>query len=73
MTQKGYEIKVPIEMNTIEGNPFYLVSKAVDIATVVGYSSERTQEIIRDMTSKDYKHLVKVFQEEFSDFVTLNG
>ena len=41
------------------------------IALATSFAKPDHEDIVRDMNSGDYEHLVNVFDEHFSDIVTL--
>ncbi len=57
-----------IDLTGPEGNAFNLLGLAKNLAEQLG---EDAEGIRNRMTSGDYENLVKVFDEEFGDFVTL--
>jgi len=57
-----------IDLTGPQGNAFYLLGQVKALAK----ATEKDAEDIRNrMTSGDYENLIKVFDEEFGDFVTL--
>jgi len=64
MTIKSIEI----DLTGPNGNAFALLGMAKKFAKQLGKDVE---DIQTRMTSGDYENLVKVFEEEFGDFVTL--
>jgi hypothetical protein len=57
-----------IDLTGPDGNVFVLMGKAKRFAKDLGLNGD---EIIEDMMSSDYEHAVKVFDDNFGDFVTL--
>ena len=57
-----------IDLTGPDGNVFALMGKAKGFARDLGLDGD---EIIKDMMSSDYEHAVKVFDDNFGDFVTL--
>ena len=57
-----------IDLTGPDGNVFVLMGKAKGFAKDLGLNGD---EIIEDMMSSDYEHAVKVFDDNFGDFVTL--
>jgi len=53
-----------------DGNAFVLMGYAKTISRQLDMESK---EILDDMQSGDYEHLLNVFEEHFSDVVTLEG
>lgn len=62
-----------IDLTGPDGNAFVLLGYAQKFAKSLGYSAEETQSIIDRMQESDYTNLVTVFDEEFSQYVTLVG
>lgn len=59
---------IMIDLTGPDGNVFVLMGKAKRFAKDLGLNGD---EIIEDMMSSDYEHAVKVFDDNFGDFVTL--
>jgi hypothetical protein len=59
---------IVIDLTGPDGNVFVLMGKAKGFAKDLGLNGD---EIIEDMMSSDYEHAVKVFDDNFGDFVTL--
>ena len=59
---------IVIDLTGLDGNVFVLMGKAKGFAKDLGLNGD---EIIEDMMSSDYEHAVKVFDDNFGDFVTL--
>jgi hypothetical protein len=59
---------IVIDLTGPDGNVFVLMGKAKRFAKDLGLNGD---EIIEDMMSSDYEHAVKVFDDNFGDFVTL--
>lgn len=66
----GEKHKGMIEIDTTgpQGNAFYLLSFAKSLAQKLGLDYDA---IYRDMTSGDYEHLIKVFDNHFGEYVIL--
>jgi hypothetical protein len=62
---------IEIDLKGPEGNAFYLLGIARNLATQLGYDKARQDELIADMTSNNYEHLVQVFDNHFGTFVVL--
>lgn len=60
--------QITIDLTGPEGNAFVLMGKAANYAKQLGLNSE---EILADMMSSDYEHLLEVFDKHFGSFVTL--
>lgn len=65
------EKRVEIDLTGPEGNAFYLLGLAADLARKLGYAPEGIGELTNKMISGDYENLIQVFDEEFGDYVIL--
>ena len=59
-----------IDINGPDGNAFALMGYAKTICRQLDMESK---EVIEDIKSGDYEHLLDVFEKNFSAFVTLEG
>ena len=57
-----------IDLTGHQGNAFYLLGVASKYAHLLGLNSN---EVINEMKSGDYEHLIEVFDSYFGDFVIL--
>tara|TARA_B100000497_G_C7531495_1_gene322302 strand:- start:268 stop:486 length:219 start_codon:yes stop_codon:yes gene_type:complete len=60
--------QIIIDLTGPDGNAFALMGYAKRFAKQLGLDSS---EIINEMTSGDYEHLLEVFDENFGSFVIL--
>jgi len=60
--------KITIDLTGPDGNAFVLIGKAKNLAKQLELDGD---DIIKDMTSGDYEHLLDVFDSYFGNFVTL--
>ena len=60
-----------IDLNGPEGNAFYLLGTAMNLCKQNGISVERKDEIIDEMRSDDYEHLIQTFDKYFGKLVDL--
>ena len=60
-----------IDLNGPEGNAFCLLGTAMSLCKQIGISSERTEEIVDEMKSADYEHLILTFDKYFGKLVDL--
>ena len=60
--------KIEIDLTGPEGNAFALLGYAKQWAKEIGLDGKA---ITAEMMSGNYEHLLKVFDREFGDFVTL--
>lgn len=65
------EPRIELNLLSSEGNAFFLLGTARNIARKLGWSTNRTQTIIAEMTSGDYENLVEVMEREFGQYVTM--
>ena len=57
-----------IDLTGPQGNAFYLLGVASKYARQLGLDSD---EVINEMKSGDYEHLIEVFDSYFGDFIIL--
>jgi hypothetical protein len=62
--------KIEIDLTGPDGNAYVLMGYANRWATDMGYSKEKKDAIIADMTSSDYEHLLEVIDKHFGKYVT---
>lgn len=65
---KNKNFGIEIDLTGPEGNAFYLIGAAGNLAKQLGLSGA---EIKAEMMSGDYEHLVNTFDKHFGHFVTL--
>ena len=63
--------KPVIDLSGPDGNAFAIMGYAKQFGNQLGYSDEETAEMINDMMSGDYKHLLQVFENNFGAYVKL--
>lgn len=63
--------QIEIDLAGPEGNAFVLLGMAENFAKQLGYDELETSDLLTDMQSADYNHLVNVFDNAFGSFVTL--
>ena len=54
-----------------QGNAFSLMGYAKDFGKQLGFDDVKINQITDEMISDDYQHLLSVFENNFSDVVTL--
>ena len=54
-----------------EGNAFCLWGTAMSLCKKIGVDDERTEEIIDEMKSSDYEHLILTFDKYFGKLIDL--
>lgn len=59
---------IEIDLTGHEGNAYYLLGTANNLAKKIGLNSEA---ILSEMKSGDYENLIKVFDKYFGSFVIL--
>jgi hypothetical protein len=59
---------IEIDLTGPQGNAFFLLGTAMNLARQLGLNSE---EVCEKMKEGDYEHLVQTFDNYFGDFVTL--
>lgn len=67
-TKKKKSTKIEIDLSGSQGNAFYLLGLADNLAKQIGFNSERIQA---EMMSSDYENLIQTFDKYFGSFVTL--
>lgn len=60
-----------INLGGPEGNAFALIGQARRWAKDLDYKENDVDELVKDMTSSDYKYLVKVFDFHFGNHCTI--
>jgi len=62
---------IEIDLTGADGNAFALLAHAKRIGYLMGLSEEEVEAVLKEMRSGDYENLIKVFEENFGDFVVL--
>jgi hypothetical protein len=62
---------VVIDLTGPDGNAFALMGYAKRFAKQLGWDKDQYHELINDMMSGDYEHLLEVFDKAFGTFVIL--
>ncbi len=69
MIRKKQQLKeIIIDLTGPKGNAFYLLGQARQFSNQLGLNSN---EILNEMQSDDYEHLVETFDKYFGSFVIL--
>lgn len=63
--------KEVIDLQGPQGNAYYLLARAQSFAGRIGYTNEEIEELLEDMKSDDYEHLILIFDEHFGEFIDL--
>ena len=62
---------IVIDLTGPDGNAFVLMGKAQNFGRQLGWDKVQIQDLINEMMSGDYEHLLQVFDREFGSFVIL--
>ena len=68
---KQFDREIVIDLTGPQGYAFCLMGYARDYGKQIGMEKADIDEMIKDMMSSDYEHLIQVFDAKFGDFVTL--
>ena len=60
-----------IDLNGPEGNAFCLLGTAMSLCKQIGIGDTRTEEIVDEMKSDDYEHLIQTFDKYFGMIIDL--
>ena len=60
-----------IDLDGPEGNAFYILGTAKSLCKQIGIDADRTTEILDEMRSDDYEHLIQTFDKYFGKLVDL--
>lgn len=73
MIKKKEELNrgIEIDLTGPQGNAFFLLGTAQKLGKQLGWDQVQIDELINDMMTSDYEHLVQSFDETFGEFVTL--
>jgi len=71
IVEKESTTEIIIDLTGPQGNAFYLLGTASKWCKQLGYDQEETDELLNDMKSSDYHHLVNAFDNAFGHFVIL--
>ena len=63
--------EIVIDLTGPQGNAFFLLATANRLAKQLGLEHFHILEILEEMKSGDYEHLIEVFDKHFGDYVTL--
>jgi len=66
--QKPKQNGITIDLTGTQGNAFYLLGTAKNLAKQLGLNGI---EIMEEMKSSDYENLIEVFDKNFGSIVTL--
>ena len=71
VSEKLKKGKIKIDLNGPGGNAFSLIGLAGKLGLSLGLGEQAVIAIQKEMMSSDYDHLLDVFNEEFSEYVTI--
>ncbi len=63
--------KQVIDLTGPDGNAYFLLGTAMKLCKQIGISSDRTDEIIDELKSSDYEHLIQTFDKYFGKLIDL--
>lgn len=63
--------KLELDLTGPAGNAYALMAYAETVGRQVGIDEEKRREIIDEMRSADYEHLLKTFDKHFGKWVDL--
>jgi hypothetical protein len=69
--EKQPKSEIVIDLTGPDGNAFALMGYATRFAKDLYYSKQEIDDLLKKMQSGDYENLLKVFDEEFGEFVVL--
>lgn len=65
------EKRIEIDLTGSEGNAFYLLGLAADLARKLGYSPKAIGEMTNEMIRGDYEHLIQTLDEYFGEMIIM--
>lgn len=60
---------IEIDLSGKQGNAFAIIGNARSLAKQIGYHQELIDQIILEMCSDDYQHLINRFEYYFGEYV----
>ena len=69
--KKSRATGLELDLTGPQGNAFFLLGTARNLAAQLGWSPAEQRDLLAEMQSADYEHLVQTFDRNFGDFVTL--
>lgn len=60
-----------IDLSGPQGNAIVIIGTASKLGKQVGMSQEEVNEMVEDMMSSNYEHVIRVFDRHFGQFVDL--
>lgn len=61
--------KPVLDLRGPDGNANVILGTARQFARQLRYSKDKSNDILKEMMSGNYKHLVEVFDREFGDYI----
>jgi hypothetical protein len=71
ITTKKPSNVIEVDLTGPQGNAFYLLGLASNLAKQIGWGKDSIDSLMEDMKSSDYENLLKVFDKHFGSFVIL--
>jgi hypothetical protein len=65
------DVKLTIDLASPAGNMFSLLGKARDLAKQLSMPPAEITKMLDNMQSKDYEHMIQVFDAHFGEYVDL--
>ena len=71
LTKSNEYKKQVIDLTGPDGNAFYLLGTAMNLCKQLDLSSKKTEEILDELKSSDYEHLITTFDKYFGKLIDL--
>ena len=71
MIRNKQQRPIIIDLTGPQGNAYFLLGQANTWMKQIGYDETKRNEVLEDMQSSDYEHLIEVFDKHFGEFVIL--
>tara|TARA_A200000159_G_C7269873_1_gene316736 strand:- start:721 stop:945 length:225 start_codon:yes stop_codon:yes gene_type:complete len=69
--KKQLKDEIVIDLTGPDGNAFFLLARAQDFGSQLGFSDLAIKGIIEEMQLSDYENLIQTFDKYFGDYVVL--
>ena len=69
--KKVKQIKPAIDLQSEQGNVFYIIGIANKLAKQLEYSKEQIENLNTELMAGDYETLLSVFDKTFGEFIDL--
>ncbi len=63
--------KIQLNLSAPEGNAFYMIALAKNLAKQLHMSDNEIDHIVTEMMSRDNDYLVAIFEEKFGEYVDI--